>query len=56
MDVIHSLKDLREDELRTDWKRFSVRTEIRQDVVRVLRCSGVKLPPAIRLMEPEEGT
>ena len=54
-DVIRGLKDLREDEVRTDGKRFALRTEVRQDVVRVLRCAGVKLPPAIRLLEPEEG-
>ncbi len=54
-DVIRGLKDLREDEVRTDGKRFALRTEVRQDVVRVLRCAGVTLPPAIRLLEPEEG-
>ncbi len=54
-DVIRGLKDLRKDEVRTDGKRFALRTTVRQDVVRVLRCAGVKLPPAIRLLEPEEG-
>ena len=54
-DVIRELKDLREDEVRTDGKRFAMRTELRQEMVRVLRCAGAKLPPTIRLLEPEEG-